>query len=57
MYNITGTYDKPKDAIEMAFDKLGLDYINMMLLHHPGKNDVIPYVQSKGYAYFYIHLL
>ena len=43
-------YDNPEEAIEMAFDKLGLDYIDMMLLHHPGTNDVEAYKAMEKYA-------
>ena len=43
-------YDKPEEAIEMAFDKLGLDYIDMMLLHHPGTNDVKAYKAMEKYV-------
>lgn len=30
-------------AIDMALEKLGVDYIDMMLLHHPGSGDVEAY--------------
>lgn len=30
----------PESAIEQALDKLNVGYIDMMLLHHPGTNDV-----------------
>lgn len=43
-------YDNPEEAIEMAFDKLGLDYIDMMLLHHPGTNDVKAYKAMEKYV-------
>ena len=43
-------FDKPEEAIEMAFDKLGLDYIDMMLLHHPGTNDVKAYKAMEKYV-------
>ncbi len=33
----------PEAAIEEALDKLDLEYIDMMLLHHPGTNDVKAY--------------
>ena len=43
-------FDNPEEATEMAFDKLGLDYIDMMLLHHPGTNDVKAYKAMEKYA-------
>ena len=43
-------FDNPESAIEMAFDKLGLDYIDMMLLHHPGTNDVKAYKVMEKYV-------
>ncbi|MCC8101126.1 MAG: aldo/keto reductase [Clostridiales bacterium] len=32
------------EAIDTALEKMGLDYIDMMLLHHPGNNDVEAYL-------------
>lgn len=43
-------YDDPESAIEMAFEKLGVDYIDMMLLHHPGTNDVKAYKTMEKYV-------
>ena len=43
-------FDNPENAIQMAFDKLGLDYIDMMLLHHPGTNDVKAYNAMEKYV-------
>ncbi|MDE6142010.1 MAG: aldo/keto reductase [Bacilli bacterium] len=43
-------FDDPESAIEMAFEKLGLDYIDMMLLHHPGANDVKAYKAIEKYV-------
>lgn len=43
-------YDNPESAIEMAFEKLGVDYIDMMLLHHPGTNDVKAYKAMEKYV-------
>lgn len=43
-------FDNPESAIEMAFEKLGVDYIDMMLLHHPGSNDVKAYKAMEKYA-------
>ena len=36
-------YENPERAIEDALDKLDIEYIDMMLLHHPGDNDVKAY--------------
>ncbi len=36
-------YDSAAEAIDEALEKMGLDYIDMMLLHHPGTNDVEAY--------------
>lgn len=58
-------YANAEAAIEMALDKLGLDYIDMMLLHHPGQHDVEAYkameravrkgkIRSIGLSCFYI---
>lgn len=43
-------FDNPEEAIEMAFEKLGVDYIDMMLLHHPGTNDVKAYKAIEKYV-------
>lgn len=43
-------FDDPESAIEMAFDKLDVDYIDMMLLHHPGTNDVKAYKAMEKYV-------
>lgn len=43
-------FDNPKEAIEMAFEKLNVDYIDMMLLHHPGTNDVKAYKAIEEYV-------
>ncbi len=43
-------FDKPEEAIEMAFEKLNVDYIDMMLLHHPGTNDVKAYKAMEKYV-------
>jgi len=43
-------FNDPESAIEMAFEKLGVDYIDMMLLHHPGTNDVKAYKAMEKYA-------
>ncbi len=36
-------FDNPEKAIQDALDKLDIGYIDMMLLHHPGNNDVDAY--------------
>lgn len=36
-------YRNPEKAIQDALDKLDIGYIDMMLLHHPGANDVKAY--------------
>lgn len=43
-------YDDAKNSIEMALEKLGVDYIDLMLLHHPGKNDVDAYKVMEEYV-------
>ncbi len=43
-------FDDPESAIEMAFEKLDVDYIDMMLLHHPGTNDVRAYKAMEKYV-------
>ncbi|RKJ07381.1 aldo/keto reductase [bacterium D16-54] len=37
-------FDHPETAIEEALAKLDIDYIDMMLLHHPGTGDVEAYL-------------
>ncbi len=37
-------FDEPEAAIESALEKLDIGYIDMMLLHHPGDNDVEAYL-------------
>lgn len=36
-------FDEPEQAIEEALEKLNIEYIDLMLLHHPGTNDVKAY--------------
>ncbi len=43
-------FDDPEAAIEMALQKLDMDYIDMMLLHHPGSNDVNAYLAMEKYV-------
>ena len=40
----------PESAIEMALEKLDIGYIDMMLLHHPGRNDVEAYLAMEKYV-------
>ena len=61
-------YKDPEKAIQDALDKLDIGYIDMMLLHHPGENDVKAYlamekfvadgkIHSLGLSNFYIEEL
>lgn len=43
-------YDNPREAIDMALKKLDIDYIDMMLLHHPGDGDVGAYKVMEEYV-------
>lgn len=43
-------FDNPESAIEMALEKLDIGYIDMMLLHHPGDNDVEAYKAMEKYV-------
>lgn len=43
-------YENPQQAIELALNKLDIDYIDMMLLHHPGTNDVKAYKVMEEYV-------
>lgn len=36
-------FTNAEDAIDQALETMGLDYIDMMLLHHPGDGDVAAY--------------
>ena len=42
-------FNDPEGAIEMAFEKLDIGYIDMMLLHHPGEGDVNAYKVMEKY--------
>lgn len=35
--------ENPERSIQACLDRLGLDYVDMMLLHHPDRNDVKAY--------------
>ena len=51
-------FSDPEAAIEMALNKLDIGYIDMMLLHHPGANDVKAYqAMEKNVAEGKIHSL
>lgn len=43
-------FSDPEAAIEMALEKLNIGYIDMMLLHHPGTNDVKAYQVMEKYV-------
>lgn len=43
-------FDQPEKAIEEALEKLDIDYIDMMLLHHPGTDDVKAYKAMEKYV-------
>ncbi len=42
-------YSNPESAIEMALEKLDVDYIDLLLLHHPGTDDVKAYKEMEKY--------
>ena len=43
-------FSDPEAAIDMALEKLDIGYIDMMLLHHPGKDDVKAYKAMETYV-------
>lgn len=43
-------YSNPEEAIEMALEKLDVEYIDLLLLHHPGTNDVEAYQVMEDYV-------
>ena len=43
-------FSDPEAAIEMALQRLDIGYIDMLLLHHPGANDVKAYKAMERYA-------
>ena len=43
-------FSDPYAAIDMALEKLDIGYIDMMLLHHPGSNDVNAYLAMEKYV-------
>ncbi len=54
IYVITKIYpsqfSNPEEAIDRALEKLNIDYIDMMLLHHPGTGDVKAYLAMEKYV-------
>ncbi len=43
-------YSDPEKAIEECIDKLNLGYVDLMLLHHPGSDDVKAYKAMEKYV-------
>ena len=43
-------FEHPKEAIDMALEKLNIGYVDMILLHHPGENDVQAYQALEQYV-------
>ena len=43
-------FNDPEAAIDMALEKMDIGYIDMMLLHHPGDNDVRAYLAMEEYV-------
>ena len=43
-------FSDPEAAIDMALEKLDIGYIDMMLLHHPGTDDVKAYKAMETYV-------
>ena len=43
-------YSNPETAIESNLELLNLEYIDLMLLHHPGKDDVKAYLKMEEYV-------
>ena len=43
-------FSDPEAAIDMALEKLDIEYIDMMLLHHPGAGDVNAYKAMEKYV-------
>lgn len=43
-------FEDPEAAIDMALEKLDIGYIDMLLLHHPGSNDVKAYQAMEKYV-------
>lgn len=43
-------FNEPEAAIDLALEKLDIGYVDMMLLHHPGDNDVEAYKEMEKYV-------
>ena len=43
-------FSDPGSAIELSLSKLNIEYIDLMLLHHPGENDVNAYLKMEEYV-------
>ena len=43
-------FSDPESAIELSLSKLNIEYIDLMLLHHPGENDVNAYLKMEEYV-------
>ncbi|KIR03631.1 Flavodoxin [Lachnospiraceae bacterium TWA4] len=43
-------FGNPKAAIDLALETLDIEYIDLMLLHHPGKGDVDAYKTMEQYV-------
>lgn len=43
-------FNNPEAAIDMALEKLNLEYIDLLLLHHPGTNDMQAYKVMEKYV-------
>lgn len=43
-------FNNPEKAIQDALDKLDIGYIDMMLLHHPGSNDIKAYKAMEKFS-------
>ena len=43
-------FSDPGSAIELSLSNLNIEYIDLMLLHHPGENDVNAYLKMEEYV-------
>ena len=43
-------FSDPGSAIELSLSKLNIEYIDLILLHHPGENDVNAYLKMEEYV-------
>ena len=46
----TTQFSNPENAIETSLSRLNIEYIDLMLLHHPGNNDVKAYLAMEKYV-------